>query len=188
MGLVEVLDQGMPCCSIAGLAAELANHPRHHALDHSLVGMIAFPPVSLSWPRPVGRVRVVRPDDAPRMKTFGDADGLVRNRVAGQHQLLAGCPKGAADSQGHRVCGPQHARRHDRATDDFDEFTTIASMSHSCLPTESSRFSATRHAKTLWNRSQAIFRWEVELGHTLAARLWAATKTTLSVSSVPLKL
>jgi hypothetical protein len=137
VGLVEVLDQGMPCGSIVGLATELANHPGHHAFDHSLVGMIAFPPVSLSWARPVGRARVVRPDDAPRMKAFGDANGLVRNRVVSQHHLVAGCPKGAADSRGHRVCGPQHARRYHRATDHFDEFTTIASMSHFCLPTGS---------------------------------------------------
>jgi hypothetical protein len=134
VGLVEVLDYGMPCFSIAGLAAELANHPRHHALDHSLVGMTAFPPVSPSWPLPVGRVGVVSPDDAPRMKTFPDADRQVWNRVACQHKLVAGSPKGAADSPGKCLRGPQHTRRQGRATYDFDELTTIASISHLCLP------------------------------------------------------
>ena len=96
--------------------------------------MTAFPPVSLSWPLPVGRVGVVCPDDAPRMKTFRDADRQVWNRVAGQHQLVAGGPKGAAESPGNRLRGPQHARRQGRPTYDFDEFTTIGSISHLCLP------------------------------------------------------
>ena len=98
MGLVEVFDEGIPGFSIAGLTAELLNHARHHAVHHRLVGFVALPPVSLSRSLPVGGPRVMCPNDSSRIKTFPDTDGQIGNRVAGQDHLVAGLPKGAADS------------------------------------------------------------------------------------------
>src|SRR5581483_3197731 len=84
--LVEVSEKGVPGFRIAGLSAKSLNYPRHHAIHRRLAGMITFPPVSQSGPRPVRGGGVVRPHDAPRVEALRDTDRPVRNGVICQHQ------------------------------------------------------------------------------------------------------
>ena len=143
MALVEVSYEGIPGSHFVGLAAEPLNHPGHHVVHHCLAGFVGLPPVSPSWTLPEGSPGVMCPNDTPRMKTLPHTDGQVGPRVVCERHLVAGQPRGTALSEGHCVRSPEHARCHGRTRDNFDEFTTAASISHSSPPNRVKRIITT---------------------------------------------
>ena len=90
--LVEVLENPVPGRRRRRFARKAAYRSLHHTINYPLVRMLALPPMPLPRPRPVRRIRIVNPDNAPRMNPLRRSYRRICDNLLGLRLLFSRNP------------------------------------------------------------------------------------------------